>query len=148
MGAYESVEFGTVIIVVSIVAACVAMLSYLGTAKLYDDIGKGDLVFDEPGEPGAPDPGGHVARAEAAAELRQLVEAKSYRRVQRGEEPLDVDAEIASLTAPLAPPSRDEALRDEVRQHVIASNARRQRRGEEPLDVEPEVDRQLRDLGG
>ncbi|HEY1594137.1 MAG TPA: hypothetical protein VGF74_01975, partial [Thermoleophilaceae bacterium] len=85
-----------------------------------------------------------AARAEAEAEIRQLVEAKSARREARGEPPLDVDAEVAALTRPQG---HDEALRDEVRQLVIARNERRLRRGEEPLDVEAEVDRQLRDLG-
>ena len=89
-------------------------------------------------------PGSAAARAEAEAEIRQLVEAKSARREARGEPPLDVDAEVAALTQPQG---QDEALRDEVRQLVIARNERRVRRGEEPLDVEAEVDRQLRDIG-
>ena len=73
-----------------------------------------------------------------------MLEAKSARREARGEEPLDVDAEVDSLTRS-AP--ADEGLREEVRQLVIARNERRARRGEDPLDVESEVDRQLRDLG-
>jgi hypothetical protein len=74
------------------------------------------------------------------------VEAKSDRRVARGEPPLDVDAEIARLTQ-TAPAPADEGLREEVRQLVTARNERRVRQGKEPLDVETEVDRQLRDLG-
>ena len=73
------------------------------------------------------------------------MEAKSARRVARGEAPLDVDAEIAALKP--AAPAADEGLRDEVRQLVVARNERRMRRGQEPLDVEQEVERQLRDLG-
>ena len=79
-------------------------------------------------------------------EIRQMLEAKSARREARGEAPLDIEAEVAALTQPAAPPDAD--LRDEVRQLVIARNERRARRGEEPLDVESEVDRQLRELGG
>ncbi|MEA2429534.1 MAG: hypothetical protein QOI19_7, partial [Thermoleophilaceae bacterium] len=75
------------------------------------------------------------------------VEAKSNRRVARGESPLDIDAEIAKLTQ-TAPVQADEGLRDEVRQLVIARNERRVRQGKEPLDVDSEVERQLRDLGG
>ena len=75
-----------------------------------------------------------------------MIEAKSARRVARGQAPLDIEAEVAALTRPA--PSVDEGLRDEVRQLVIARNERRARRGEEPLDVEAEVERQLRDLGG
>ena len=74
-----------------------------------------------------------------------MLEAKSARREARGEPPLDVDAELAALTAPAAV---DEGLRDEVRQLVVARNERRIRRGEEPLDVESEVDRRLRELSG
>jgi hypothetical protein len=73
-----------------------------------------------------------------------MLEAKSSRRQARGEEPLDVDAELASLTQ--GPGYRDASLRDEVRQLVIARNERRSRRGQEPLDVEAEVERQLRSL--
>jgi hypothetical protein len=73
------------------------------------------------------------------------VEAKSARRVARGEPPLDVDAEVAALTS--APVAADPELRDEVRQLVIARNERRMRRGQEPLDVDAEVEKQLRELG-
>jgi hypothetical protein len=66
--------------------------------------------------------------------------------VARGEEPLDVEAEMAALLQ--ATSSQDPELREEVRQHVIARNERRMRRGEEPLDVESEVERHLRDLAG
>jgi hypothetical protein len=75
-----------------------------------------------------------------------MVEAKSHRRVARGQAPLDVEAEIAELTKP-AETVHDAALRDEVRQLVIARNERRARQGKQPLDVETEIDRQLRDLG-
>ena len=75
-----------------------------------------------------------------------MVEARSARRVAKGQEPLDVDAEIDALTRP-ATASRDDALVQEVRELVIARNERRLRQGKEPLDVEAEIDRQLRDLG-
>lgn len=140
-------DFGTVVIVVAVAGALLAVVSYVGAGALYGGIGKGGLSLDEPeGRPG-PAPGSPAALAESEAELRQLLEAKSYRREQRGQEPLDVEAELAALTRPAATP-RDAALEEEVRQHVIAKNERRARRGEEPLDVEDEVERQLRDLGG
>ena len=75
-----------------------------------------------------------------------MLQGKSDRREARGEAPIDIDAEIASLTS--GPERADPALRDEVRQLVIARNERRVRQGKEPLDVEAEVERQLRDLGG
>jgi len=139
--------FGTVVIVVGLVAAVFAAAAYVGSGRLYDNIGKGAFSLDQPDKPKGPQPGSAAYAAEAEAETRQMLEAKSALRVARGESPLDVDAEYAALTAPM-PGGRDEALRDEVRQFVIASNERRVRRGEEPRDVEAEVDRQLRDLGG
>jgi hypothetical protein len=139
--------FGTVVIVLAVVAGVVAAAAYVGSGKLYDGIGKGAFSLDQPDRPKGPQPGSAAYAAEAEAETRQLLEAKSAMRVARGESPLDIDAEYAALTAP-PPVGRDAALRDEVRQLVIASNERRMRRGEEPLDVETEVDRQLRDLGG
>jgi hypothetical protein len=134
------VDFGTILIVVSIVAAVVAAASYWGSGRLYSEIGRGGL--DMRREPPAAAEGSPQAREE----IRQMLEAKSIRRRARGEEPLDVDAELASLTG--GPAYGDAALRDEVRQLVIARNERRSRRGQEPLDVETEVERQLRSLEG
>ena len=138
--------FGTVVIILAVVAAVVAAVVYVGSGQLYEGIGKGAFSLDQPDRPKGPQPGTAAYAAEAEAETRQRLEAKSALRVARGEEPLDIDAEYAALTSP-APAGHDEALRDEVRQLVIASNERRARRGEPPLDVEEEVDRQLRDLG-
>ena len=76
-----------------------------------------------------------------------MLEAKSRRREARGEAPLDIEAELATLTS-AGPGTGDPALREEVRQLVIARNERRLRQGKEPLDVEAEIDRQLRDLSG
>lgn len=139
-------SFGTVVIVLAVTAAIVAAIAYIGSGKLYDGIGKGAFSLDQPDRPKGPQPGSAAYNAEAEEETRQMLEAKSALRVARGEAPLDIDAEYASLTS-VAPAGRDEALREEVRQLVIASNERRERRGEDPLDVETEVDRQLRDLG-
>ena len=139
--------FGTVVIVVAVVAAIFAAAAYVGSGKLYDGIGKGAFSLDQPDRPKGPQPGSAAYNAEAEAETRQMLEAKSALRVARGEPPLDVEAEYAALTRP-APAGRDEALRDEVRQLVMARNRRRASKGEAPLDVEAEVDRQLRELGG
>jgi hypothetical protein len=139
--------FGTVVVAVAVIGGLLAVLSYLGTGKLYQGIGKGQFTFDEPDPRRSPAPGSAAARAEADEELRQLLQAKSDRREMRGEPPLDVDAEFEALRTP-AETARDAALVEEVRQLVIASNERRVRRGEEPLDVETEVERQLRELGG
>jgi hypothetical protein len=140
--------FGIVLIAVSLVAVVVAAASFVGSGKIYRGLGRsGAFSLDTEDRPRGPDPGSAAAQAEAREEMRQLLEAKSYRRVARGEEPLDIEAEMATLM-PAAASSQDAELREEVRQLVIARNERRMRRGEEPLDVEAEVDRQLRELGG
>jgi hypothetical protein len=132
------------VIVGSIVGILAAVALYAGSGKLYEQVGKGAFSLDR--EPQGPAPDSPAARAEAEAEIRQLVEAKSARREARGEPPLDIDAEVAALTQ-AAPSRHDEALREEVRQLVVARNERRVARGQEPLDVEAEVERQLRELG-
>ena len=130
-------DFGTIIIAVSIIAVLVAAASYWGTGRMYRSIGASDLVMQRE-QPVAGD------SAEAREEIRQMLEAKSARRAARGEAPLDVEAELEALTAGSA--GTDPGLREEVRQLVIARNERRVRQGKEPLDVEAEVERQLRSL--
>ncbi|HEX3042899.1 MAG TPA: hypothetical protein VHP56_12495 [Solirubrobacterales bacterium] len=87
-----------------------------------------------------------------AAEVRQMLAAKAERQRQRGESPLDVEAEAVRLLAAAEQPRGAEAmdaeLRAEVRQLVIARNERLMREGLEPLDVETETERQLADLIG
>lgn len=140
--------FPLVIIGISVIAIVVAVIASVASGGLYERIGRGGLSMDGDEQQGrsGPKPGSAAARAEADEEIRQLVEAKSDRRVARGQPALDVEAEIAKLTQ-AAPAPADEGLREEVRQLVIARNERRVRQGKEPVDVETEVDRQLRDLG-
>jgi len=132
------------VVVVSILGIIGAIVAVIGSGRAYEQVGKGSFSLDR--APEGPPPDTPASRAEAEAEIRQLVEAKSARRVARGEPPLDVDAEVEALTKASAP-AVDEALRDEVRQLVVARNERRIARGEAPLEVEAEVDRQLRDAG-
>lgn len=88
-------QFGTVVIAIAIVSAVVAVLSYIGTSQIYRGLGRTGLALDEPDLRPAPSPGSAAWQAEAEAELRQLLQAKSARRQARGEPPLDVDAEVA-----------------------------------------------------
>jgi hypothetical protein len=144
--------FGVVLIVVCVVAAVAAAVSYRGTGSIYSGLGReGGMSMDSdddlrPARSAAPPPAA-ASSPEAQEEIRQLLEAKNARREARGQAPLDVEAELASLTASV-PSEADPALRDEVRQLVIARNERRERQGKPPLDVEEEVERQLRELGG
>lgn len=141
------------VVVVSLGSFVAAVIAFAGSGKVYDQVGKGAFELDRESEhPSGPPADSPAARAEAAEEIRQLVEAKAARREARGEAPLDVEAEIARLTDQgtgnwqLA--TGNSELRDEVRQLVIARNERRAARGQPPLDVEAEVERQLRDLAG
>jgi hypothetical protein len=138
--------FPIVIIGVSIAAIVIALAVTIASRGMYERIGRGAFSLDTLDRPSGPEPGTPAARSEATEEIRQLVEAKSARRVARGQAPLDVEAEIAALTAS-APTAADAELREEIRSLVIARNERRMARGREPLDVEAEVERQIRDLG-
>jgi hypothetical protein len=136
------VAFGTVVIVLAVVAVVVATLSYWGSGRLYSGLGKGGFGIDHDERHSSAAAG--PQSAEAQEEIRQMLEAKSARREARGEAPLDVESELASLTS--AAQAVDPALREEVRQLVVARNERRARQGKEPLDVEAEIERELREL--
>jgi hypothetical protein len=140
--------FGTVLIVVSIVAVVVAAISFSGSGKIYKGLGRTgpfSMEEDAPTSAAARSAPAAATTPEAREEIRQMLEAKNSRRQARGQAPLDVEAEVANLTRPQVP--KDAALREEVRQLVVARNERRARQGKPPLDVEEEIDRQLRELG-
>jgi hypothetical protein len=144
-----AIETGVVLILVVIAALPIgAAVFALGAGNAFSRIGKGDLAMDHDLQQ-SPGVGGPVSGAVREEEIRQMVEASSYRRQARGEEALDVDAEVDRLLASergSGSLGQDEGLREEVEQLVIARNERRQRQGKEPLDVDEEVERQLRDL--
>ena len=138
--------FWIVLLVVVIAASIVAVGTFAISGKTYEQIGSGGLSLGDGTDRPASEPlSGAGFEAVRDDEIRQMLEARNERRVRRGQEPLDVEAELASLVRTAAPAS-DPALEEEVRQLVIARNERRQRMGREPLDVEAEVARQLRDL--
>jgi len=129
--------FIIVIWAVSLLALVIAFGALIAGRKTWQDYGKGELTMDrdEPGPAGL---------AERDDEIRQLLEARNARRERRGEAPVDVDEELARLTAPAVDP----ALREEIRQLVVARNHRRVRAGKPPLDVEAEIEREITSLGG
>jgi len=130
--------FNIVIWVVCILAVIVAFGALIASRKTWEEFGKGRFVIDH-----------ETPHSRAAAvterddEIRQLLEARNARRERRGEAPVDVEAELARLTAP----SVDPALREEIRQLVEARNHRRVRAGKPPLDVEAEIEREIAELG-
>jgi hypothetical protein len=161
-------------LVVAIVALC-GLIGVLGLLRssLYERIGEAGVA---PEPRSGPWPGSPAAAAERELEIRQMLIARSERRLRRGEPPLDVEGELASLLAAGAAPERaldlpspgsappgpaadpragregadtkrhDPELVEELRQLAQARNARRLRRGEQPLDVRAEVERALAEL--
>ena len=145
-----AVETGVIFIVVVIAALPIGAIVFaMGAGNALKEIGKGDFAMDHdmpqgPGGGAAP-----VSKEVREEEIRQMIEARSYRRQARGEKALDVDAEVDKLLASERGSGSlggDEGLREEVRQLVVARNERRQRQGKKPLDVEKEIDRQLQEL--
>jgi hypothetical protein len=132
------------------IAAPAAGILFRRVAGGWDSVGKGAFAIEQQlplprylARPAAP-----VDPAIQAAEVRQMLEAKSERRMRRGEAPLDVDAETTRLLAtpgetPSARVAQDAELRAEVRQLIVSRNERRMRKGLAPLDVEAETERQL-----
>lgn len=151
-------EFSTLLLVLCLVVIPIAAVAFARSGKGLEDLGKGRFSVDreEPRAPGSPPPA--FEPAEHHEEVRQMVEAAAYRRRARGEDELDMQAEIDRVLGVEAPdpvtaeeeddpvpepPGGDDGVREEIRQLVVANNERRERRGEDPLDVESEVDRRL-----
>lgn len=149
------VQSGYLMAAITLLVLPLAAFWFARSGPAWKELGKGRFgVMQSMPPPRLAQPSPEIDLAIQAAEARQMLEAKSYRRTQRGEEPLDVEAEMtALLDTELSGKARkkrnlDEKLRAEVRQLVIARNERRMRRGEEPLDVEVEVERQVADFIG
>jgi hypothetical protein len=141
---------GDVILLIVLVAIPIGALSFIGSGEAFKQIGRGPLSIEQDfpqgstGGPSAP-----VSAEVREAEIRQFLEARSYRLASKGEKPLDIEAELERILAGergTGSLMRDAQLVAEVRQLVEASNARRIRMGREPLDVEAEVKRQLAEL--
>jgi hypothetical protein len=150
VGELIDIQAGFVLTLITLIALPVALIAFARSGPLWQSVGKGRFAIEQemppPSRIAQPEP--PVDRKLQEAEARQMLEAKSYRRMRRGDAPLDVEAEVARLLASpgAVGPAIDEKLRVEVRQLVIARNERRMRRGEEPLEVEAEVEHQLADL--
>lgn len=135
--------FGTVLWVVCVVAAVVALAALISTRQTWQDFGKDRLLMDSESRP-TPSSGTSSPDQERDEEIRQMMEARNARRLRRGEAPLDTDEEIARLT----PQRIDAELEGEIRDLVKARNYRRERAGKPPLDVEAEVRREVEKLRG
>lgn len=133
--------FGPVLFIVCAVGVACALAAIMSSGKAWEDYGRSRLLMDHD-LPTGPRARSAAALLEREDEIRQLLEARNARRRRRGEEPLDVEQELARLTAPQI----DTELRGEIRDLVIARNHRRVRAGRQPLDVEAEVERQIASL--
>ena len=72
----------------------------MGSGERLRGLGRtGGLSLDEPDMRPEPAAGSPAADAEAHEEIRQMLEAKSARSEARGQGPIDIDAEMAALTA-------------------------------------------------
>jgi hypothetical protein len=151
--AIDELTAGMVLIGITIAVVPIAAIAFARSGSSLKTLGKGQWAIERelPPSRGLSDSQATVPRAVREAEIRQMVEAKAYRREARGGGPLDVEAEVERLLAETeARPGAgiDRELREEVRQLVLARNERRMRRGEPPLEVEAEIERQLRNLEG
>ncbi len=143
---------GAILLAISGIAAPVAGYLFHRSAAAWRSFGQGPFAIDSevlPSPRGAPPPHDPAMQA---AEVRQMLEAKAERQRQRGEPPVDVEAEAERLLArperPHGQDAIDAELQAEVRQLVVARNERLMREGREPLDVEAETEKQLADFIG
>jgi hypothetical protein len=144
--ALSALEKGGAVLIFTGVAAPLIGLALKRIAGGWETMGGGAFaILNDPPRKRTGGGAEPVDPAIQAAEVRQMLEAKSQRRQQRGEAPLDVEAEAERLLAAAERPrgaddAVDAELRAEVRQLVVARNERRLREGQEPLDVETEVE--------
>jgi hypothetical protein len=136
--------FVTVVWIVCAVGIIGAIAALALNRRTWDEYGRDHLLMDSdqsrPGRAKSAVP--TASAAERDEEVRQMLEARNARRRRRGEAEIDVEQELARLTAPAV----DDELRAEIRDLVVARNHRRARRGEPALDVDAEIERQIADL--
>jgi hypothetical protein len=142
------IDSGTIMILIVLLALPVGAIVFAaGAGNALKQIGKGDLAIEQemPQRSGGSAP--PISSEVREEEIRQMIQARSDRGVDKGRKALDVDAEVKKLLASEGGGlGGDQELRDEVRQLVVAKNERRKRQGKKPLKVEAEVERQLREL--
>lgn len=134
--------FGYVLFGVVGISVIVAIGSLFFRKSTYEQIGAGGFFKDDELAK-RPAPGSAVDLAERDDEIRQLLRARNARHSANGREMVDVEEELARLTAP----AMDPELVQEIREFVLKRNERRLARGQAPLDVESEVERRVREMG-
>ncbi len=146
------IQAGWVLAALTLLVLPIAATAFACSGPAWQNIGKGGRygIVQAMPAPRLSQPAAPIDKAEQAAETRQMLEAKSYRRQRRGQAPLAVETEMQRLltSRAAAEPSLDEKLRAEVRELVVTRNERRMSRGEAPLDIEAETERQCADFIG
>jgi len=103
-------DSGSVLIAITLAVLPIAAIAFARSGKAWRSIGRGPYAIDPDLPPSPPRSHAHQvfgpfageldshgrgdSRTTKEAEIRQMVEAKSYRRTQRGEAPLDIEAEV------------------------------------------------------
>jgi hypothetical protein len=97
------VQAGFVLMLITLIALPIALIAFAGAGPLWQSVGKGPFAIEQemppPSRLAQPQP--PVDRELQEAEARQMLVAKSWRRQRRGEDPLDVEAEIERRLADL-----------------------------------------------
>src|SRR3954469_14013516 len=144
--AAAAVDNGTILVLITVLVLPIAAIAFARSGGAWRRVGKGAFAIEQEPRPSRP-ASGAVDRRLQEAEARQMLEAKSYRRLRNGLGPIDVEGELARLLESGGSEADiDAELREEVRRLVVARNERRRRRGEPPLDVEAEIERQLAEI--
>ena len=94
--------FGIVIFAVVAISAILAVASLFFRGRTYDEIGRGGIGDDR--EIGSTPARGGAVDLDRDAEIRQMLEARNARHAARGEAEVDVEDELARLTAPAVDP--------------------------------------------
>jgi hypothetical protein len=167
----------TVLFVAMILGGVVGVMSLLARKDPYEEIERGGLSLDRDDHAGAEQgafPDAIAQRNERELEIRQMLEARNARIVRAGGSPLDVESEVARLTAngagdgggvadgaaaetgswpapergSAAQPAQRDERELEIRQMLEARSARIVRNGGQPLDIEAEVAKLLDGAAG
>jgi hypothetical protein len=89
-----AVDNGNVLILITLITLPIAAVAFADSRKAWRSIGRGPYAIDPDLPPRSvrplPSP---VSRETQEAEVRQMLEAKSYRQVRSGGNPIDVEAE-------------------------------------------------------
>ena len=127
------IDAGVVFIIVVLVALPIGAIVFAaGAGNALSQIGKGDLAIEQEMPQSSGGSSAPVSAEVREEEIRQMIQARSDRGVDKGRKPLNVEAEVEKLLASEEQGpglGADRGLREEVRQLVVARNERRKRQG-------------------